>query len=104
VQLGLYALAAHALGATQVHLSLLGRADELKSQFDVSDALAQKDFWRELNRMQETGVFGMLGSVHSEYGFAREYPLATLGIDEDLLKEKWAMTHPALAVEAEENT
>ena len=103
VQLGLYALAAHALGATQVQLSLLGRADELKSQFDVGDALAQKNFWRELHRMQETGVFGILGPVYSEYGFAREYPLATLGIDEDLLKEKWAMTHPALAAETEEN-
>jgi hypothetical protein len=103
VQLGLYALGAHALGATQVQLSLLGRADELKPQFDLSDAVAQKDFWRELNRMQETGVFGMLGSVYSEYGFFREYPLATLGIDEDLLKEKWAMTHPALAAEREEN-
>jgi hypothetical protein len=103
VQLGLYALAVHALGATQVQLSLLGRADELKSQFDLSDAVIQKDFWRELNRMQETGVFGMLASVYSEYGFAREYPLATLGIDEDLLKQKWAMTHPALVVDAEEN-
>jgi hypothetical protein len=103
VQLGLYALGAHALGAMKVQLSLLGRADELKPQFDLSDALAQKDFWRELNRMQETGVFGMLGSVYSEYGFFREYPLATLGIDEDLLKEKWAMTHPALAAETEEN-
>jgi len=103
VQLGLYALGAHALGAMKVQLSLLGRADALKPQFDLSDALAQKDFWRELNRMQETGVFGMLGSVYSEYGFFREYPLATLGIDEDLLKEKWAMTHPALAAETEEN-
>jgi PD-(D/E)XK nuclease superfamily len=103
VQLGLYALAAHALGATQIQLSLLGRADELRSQFDLSDALAQENLWHELNRMQETGVFGMLGSVYSEYGFAREYPLATLGIDEDLLKEKWAMTHPGLAAEMEEN-
>jgi hypothetical protein len=103
VQLGLYALGAHALGAAQVQLSLLGRADELKPQFDLSDALAQKDFWRELNRMQETGVFGMLGSVYAEYGFASEYPLATLGIDEDLLKQKWAMTHPAVATETEEN-
>ena len=103
VQLGLYALAAHAVGATQVQLSLLGRADELKSQFDLSDALAQKDFWRELHRMQETGVFGMLGPVYSEYGFACEYPLATLAIDEELLKEKWAMTHPALVVDTEEN-
>jgi PD-(D/E)XK nuclease superfamily len=103
VQLGLYALAAHALGASRVQLSLLGLADELESQFDLAHVLAQKDFWRALYRMQETGVFGMLGPVHSEYGFAHEYPLATLGIDEDLLKQKWALTHPEFTVEMEEN-
>jgi len=98
VQLGLYALAANALGASYVHLSLLGLADELESQFDLDDVRAQKDFWRELYQMQETGVFGMLGPVHAEYGFAHKYPLATLAIDEELLQEKWAMTHPALAL------
>ena len=54
--------------------------------------------------MQETGVFGMLGPVHAQYGFAHDYPLATLGIDEELLKEKWALTHPALAVEEGEHS
>ena len=103
VQLGLYALAAHALGASDVQLSLLGLADELKPQFDVDDALAQKNFWRELHRMQETGGFGMFGPIHSDYGFAHAYPLATLGIDKDLLQEKWAITYPALAIAAEEN-
>jgi PD-(D/E)XK nuclease superfamily protein len=98
VQLGLYALAAHALGASKIKLSLLGLADELDPQFDVDNARAQADFWRELYRMQETGVFGMLGPVHAQYGFAHNYPLATLAIDEELLQEKWALTHPALAL------
>jgi len=97
VQLGLYALAAHALGAKKVELSLLGLADELGSQFDLEDARAKADFWRELRRMQETGVFGMLGPIHAEYGFAHGYPMATLAIDQELLQEKWAITHPALA-------
>lgn len=99
VQLALYALATHALGAANVQLALLGLADELEPQFQLADALAQKDFWQELYRMQETGVFGMLGPVHAQYGFAHDYPLATLGIDKELLQEKWALTHPALAVE-----
>jgi PD-(D/E)XK nuclease superfamily len=101
VQLGLYALAAHSLGASEVGLTLLGLADELEPQFHLRDALAQKDFWRELSRMQETGVFGMLREVYSEYGPSRTYPLATLGIDPNLLEEKWAIAHPALAVGSE---
>ena len=104
VQLALYALATHALSAANVQLALLGLADELEPQFHLADALAQKDFWQELYRMQETGVFGMLGPVHAQYGFAHDYPLATLGIDEELLKEKWALTHPALAVEEGEHS
>jgi hypothetical protein len=104
VQLALYALATHALGAADVQLALLGLADELEPQFHLADALAQEDFWQELYRMQETGVFGMLGPVHAQYGFAHDYPLATLGIDEELLQEKWALTHPALAVEEGEHS
>jgi hypothetical protein len=104
VQLALYALATHAMGASDVQLALLGLADELKSQFHLADALVQKDFWRELYRMQETGVFGMLGPIHTDYGFAYDYPLATLGIDEELLKQKWTITHPALALDLEDDS
>jgi PD-(D/E)XK nuclease superfamily len=102
VQLALYALATHALGASNVRLALLGLADELEPQFDLADALSQKKFWHDLYRIQETGVFGMHGPVHSDYAFAYDYPLATLAIDEELLKQKWTMTHPALALELED--
>lgn len=104
VQLALYALATHALGASDVQLALLGLADELEPQFRLPDVLAQKDFWQELYRIQETGVFGMLGPLHADYGFAYDYPLATLGIDEELLKQKWAITHPALALDMEDDS
>jgi PD-(D/E)XK nuclease superfamily len=102
VQLALYALAVHALGAEHVQLTLLSPAEQLEPQFHLADVLAQKDFWSELHRMQETGVFGMLGAVHSDFGFVRDYPLATLPIDTDLLKTKWALTHPAFVLEDEE--
>jgi hypothetical protein len=104
VQLGLYALAVHALGATDVKLTLLSPTQELDQQFKLQDVLAQGQFWRELSRMQESGVFGMLGPVHSEFGIIRSYPLATLGIDPDLLQEKWEMTHPPFAVEENKET
>lgn len=104
VQLAFYALATNALGASNVQLALLGLADELQAQFRLADALAQKDFWQELYRMQESGVFGMLGLVHADYGFAHAYPLATLGIDQELLQQKWSMTHPALALQLEDDS
>jgi hypothetical protein len=104
VQLALYALAVHALGAEHVQLTLLSPAEQLEPQFHLADVLAQKDFWSELHRMQETGVFGMLGAVHSDFGFVRDYPLATLSIDTDLLKAKWALTHPAFMLEEEEES
>jgi hypothetical protein len=102
VQLALYALAVHALGAEDVQLTLLSPAEELDPQFRLADVLAQNDFWSELHRMQETGVFGMLGPIHADFGFVAKYPLATLPIDTDLLKEKWALTHSAFALEEEE--
>jgi hypothetical protein len=98
VQLGLYALAVHALGAQEVRLTLLSPVGELESQFSLQHVFAQRKFWLELCRMQESGVFGMLGPVHTEFGIVRAYPLATLGIDPDLLQEKWELTHPSFAV------
>jgi len=60
----------------------------MESQFQLEDALAQKDFWHALHQMQESGVFGMLGRVHNNFGFARAYPLATLPVDLDLLQRE----------------
>jgi len=102
VQLALYALAVHALGGEEVRLTLLSPTEEFEPQFHLADVLAQKDFWLELHRMQETGVFGMLGPVHADFGFVRKYPLATLPIDPDLLDEKWGLTHLAFSPEDEE--
>jgi hypothetical protein len=95
VQPALYALAVHHLGATDVRLTVLGTQDELEENFRLTDALAQKEFLAELHRIQEHGVFGMLGALHSDFGFADPYPLATLAIDPDLLDDKWILTHPA---------
>jgi hypothetical protein len=102
VQLALYGLAVRAFGAVDARLTVLGTQDELRENFRLADAVAQKDFWQELHRMQETGVFGMIGQIHSEFGFSRDYPLATLAIDPDLLEEKWKLTHPAFAPERQQ--
>jgi hypothetical protein len=102
VQLALYALAAHALGAAHARLTLLAAREEMVPQFQLEDALAQQEFWHALHEMQESGVFGMLGLVHNSFGFGQAYPLATLPIDPERLREKWTLTHPALVTETEE--
>jgi hypothetical protein len=104
VQLGLYALAANELGAADVQFGILSPLVGLdRPQLRISDITAQEDFWIELHRMQETGIFGMLGPLRSPWSFANAYPLATIGIDHDVLTEKWIRTHPSFGEPPEED-
>jgi PD-(D/E)XK nuclease superfamily protein len=105
IQLGLYGLAARELGAAEVNVSLLSPLTELESpQLTISDFAADSEFWNELYRMQETGIFGLLGPIRSEFNFTAAYPLATLPIDKELLQEKWTLTHPPLAIEEDDRS
>jgi hypothetical protein len=100
IQLGLYGLAARELGATDIRLSLLSpRTDLERPQLALVDLEAHSDFWGELHRMQETGIFGLRGPIRSEFSFAADYPLAMLPIDMEFLHEKWSVTHPPFADE-----
>ncbi|HEX8680507.1 MAG TPA: hypothetical protein VF683_11130, partial [Chthoniobacterales bacterium] len=71
-------------------------------QLSASDIAAHADVFAALAEMQQTGVFGMYGPLRAAFGYARDYPLATLPIDEDVLEQKWERTHPALVREEEE--
>jgi hypothetical protein len=71
-------------------------------QLSVEQMDGEADALRELARMQRTGIFGMLGPVRSAWAFNREYPLATLPIEPEILERRWELTHPALAKEEEE--
>ena len=98
IQLGLYGLAARELGAAEIHLSILSLRTELdRPQLDMTALAADSEFWTELYRMQETGIFGLRGLIRNEFGFNPDYPLATLPIDKEFLDEKWVLTHPAFA-------
>ena len=97
VQLSLYALALKNLQATDVLLNLVGPEDTAcEPQAALADVAACASFWKALYRMQVTGQFGMRGELRPEYGFAPDYPLATLEIDPGVLEEKWALSHPDL--------
>lgn len=93
VQVALYALALHALGARDVAASLVRPGEPVAPELDLADVRAASALWEGLCRMQDTGVFGMRRAVRPDFGFASEYPLATLGIDTDDLAAKWDLTH-----------
>jgi hypothetical protein len=103
LQLALYGLAARQLGARQVFLSLVSPAVKpVVPQLSVEQMDAEADVFRELARMQQTGIFGMYGPLRSAWTFTRAYPLATLPIEQEILDERWELTHPALAKEEED--
>jgi PD-(D/E)XK nuclease superfamily len=98
IQVALYALALHQLGAEDIGISLLARGLDLSApQLTLPEVAVHEQVWSELARMQKAGVFGMRGLIRSEFNFTGDYPLATLAIDYDLLETKWTLTHPAFA-------
>jgi hypothetical protein len=98
VQICIYALAFRDLGWRDIYVSLLTRETDLaQPQANLSDIETQTEIWKGIARMEETGVFGMLGELRSKFTFTGIYPLATIAIDKDFLREKWRCSHPAFA-------
>jgi hypothetical protein len=103
LQLGLYALAMRELGAAEVSVSIISLAvKNVAPQLSVDDLAPHTDVFADLAEMQRTGIFGMKGEIRPAFGYSAPYPLATLPIDNDILEDKWALTHPALVLEKEE--
>ena len=103
LQLGLYALAMRERGAAEVSVSIISLAvKNVAPQLSVADLAPHTDVFADLAEMQRTGVFGMKGDIRPAFGYSAPYPFATLQIDNDILEDKWALTHPALVLEKEE--
>ena len=103
LQLSLYALAARTHGAKCALISLLSPlVRPLEPQLTDSDLASEQEIFIELARMQQSGVFGMHGPLRGTFRFTEDYPLATLGIDQDTLEQRWELTHPALVRDDEE--
>jgi len=103
LQLGLYALTMRELGAAEVSVSIISLAvKNVAPQLSVVDLAPHTDVFADLAEMQRTGIFGMKGEIRPAFGYSSPYPLATLPIDNDILEDKWALTHPALVLEKEE--
>ena len=101
VQLALYALAAHALGAGDARLTLLAAGDEMESQFSSRMRSRRRISGRAPRDAGERRLRNA-GTGAQQLWLCPHYPLATLAVDPDLLREKWALTHPALVTETEE--
>ena len=103
LQLGLYALAAGALGAQQTEVSLLSPVVRpFKPQVSGDEFSSEAEIFAELAKMQRTGVFGLHGPLRSDYQFIEAYPLATLAVEQDILEQRWEFTHPALVKDEED--
>jgi PD-(D/E)XK nuclease superfamily len=96
VQICIYALALRG-NFSDIYASLLTRDGSLGPQVSLGEMFAANELWKEIARMEKTGIFGMLGDIRSKFEFTGTYPLATLSIDKQLLREKWECTHPAFA-------
>ena len=103
LQLGLYALAMRERGAADVSVSIISLAvKNVAPQLSVVDLAPHSDVFADLAEMQRIGVFGMKSEIRPAFGYSAPYPLATLPVDNDILEDKWALTHPALVLEKEE--
>jgi PD-(D/E)XK nuclease superfamily len=103
LQLGLYALAMRENSAAEVSVSIISLAvKNVAPQLSVADLAPHTDVFADLAQMQRTGVFGMKGDIRPAFGYTAPYPFATLQIDNDVLEDKWALTHAALVLEKEE--
>jgi PD-(D/E)XK nuclease superfamily len=102
LQLALYTLAAQQLGAQSVEVSILSPiVAKPEPQLRDDDFIDCGPAFRELARMQATGIFGMKGPLRSAFSFSKDYPLATLSVDPEIIDERWELTHPDLALEEE---
>ncbi|MCA1658699.1 MAG: PD-(D/E)XK nuclease family protein, partial [Verrucomicrobiaceae bacterium] len=102
LQLALYTLAAQQLGAQGVEVSIFSPiVAKPEPQLREGDFADCGPAFRELARMQATGIFGMKGRLRDAFSFSKNYPLATLEIDPEIIDERWELTHPDLALEEE---
>ncbi len=103
LQLGLYSIAAGALGARETEASLLSPGVRpFAPQISGNEFSSEAEIFAELAKMQRTGVFGLHGPLRSDYQFIDAYPLATLAVEQDILEQRWELTHPALVKDEED--
>ena len=103
LQLGLYSLAMRELGAAEVDASILSLAvKNVGPQLSVTRPRRTHECLRRSRGDAANRRLRHERRSAAAFGYGTPYPLATLPIDEEILEDKWALSHPNLVLEKEE--
>ena len=96
LQLVLYGLAIRQLGFEEVVLCLVKRDSMKLEKQSLEKLLEEETFFKGLELIAVSGIFGDRGEKRFNFAYAGEYPVATLFTDPEILEKKWALTNPLL--------
>ncbi len=96
LQLILYGLALKSMGFQDISMSILLPNNSIEPQIHISDLEILDELCRAISNILNKGILGIKGPMKNEYNYSLNYPLATLTIDDEILSEKWKISHPYL--------
>lgn len=98
VQLVLYAMQFYLAGFNNIELSIIQPGLSLNKQIDLKCLLDNNcSIFDAINYIYNNGKLGIRTSMFGLYGNRFTFPLATIKIEEDILKKKWELTHANLS-------
>ncbi len=100
LQIALYALALRNLAGCETQAVLLTPGAVCSPQMSTETMDALEPLWRTVAEVASTGILGDLPEPGSGFGFSAPRPLAELGVPDEVLRARWALTHPSLDEEA----
>lgn len=98
LQLALYALAFNFGGFDDIDLSIVQAHTTLSKQIHLREVLECRELLDAINLIYQTGKLGLRESMERSYGGGYSFPLSTLKIESDVIKNKFRLTHPSLAL------
>lgn len=85
IQLFLYGIGLKEKGIKNIHMSILNTQNKIKPQINLTHDL-EKNIINMIYYIYKKGLLGQKGIFNN-------YPIATIPIKEDILKNKWKLTH-----------
>lgn len=101
LQLALYAGALQQRDASPVGLSIFGMRGKSKErpQLTFDQAQSLQPIWDFMRTVNSGGIFGQRTQARSRFNPGGRFPIATLGIPQQVLDKKWQLSHPGFAPE-----
>lgn len=98
LQLALYMQGLRVAGHVNLVASLVTPTGNLVPQVRFSDIEDLGEIWSSLGEIYKTGKVGSKCLSRSQYRYTGDFPFSTIGIEEEVLTQKWNLTHPGLEV------